>query len=148
MQLMREMAAAEAIDDDRTVVMPRRPTTASGAPSSPTPAYEPAGSGGRRGVWLAIAAVSIALIAGAAWKMTRPAVAVPPVAPAAVLADDASASTKTSLPATPPIAPGQRTEAGREGRNEDRNQSRASGNAAGIQTDNRAAAGESRRQGG
>jgi serine/threonine protein kinase len=106
MQLMREMAAAEAIDDDRTVVMPRRPTTASGAPSSPTPAYEPAGSGGRRGVWLAIAAVSVALIAGAAWKMTRPAVAVPPViAPAAVPADDASASTKTSLPATPPIAP-------------------------------------------
>jgi len=105
MQLMQEMAAAEAIGDDRTVVMPRRPVATA---ASPSPAAAPAAtaSGGGRGVWLAIAAVSIAMIAGAAWKMTRPSVAqVPPVVAPATPADDASTGAKSSLPVVSPVAP-------------------------------------------
>ena len=99
MQLQREMAAAEAIADDRTVVLPRRPAATTSAHSTAAAAYTPA-SGGKRGLWLVIAALSVALIAGAAWKMTHPGVTV--ATPTLTPTDDVSPGTKPSIPVAPP----------------------------------------------
>ena len=69
-------------------------------------------------MWLTIAAVSIALIAGAAWKMTRRQSRCRRHCAAAVPADDASASTKSVFTQQHHRCPVSEP-TGREGRNED-----------------------------
>lgn len=131
-QLMRDAEQAEALDDDRTVVMPRRPATvvvpppvSPPAPSPavlvppvaatqpqaraqpslrPTPAAAPAKSGSR-GLLIGSAVLVAAAVALGAWQFTRPKAPVAATetpSQAPAVKNDAPAETKPSLPKEAP----------------------------------------------
>ena len=125
--LMRDAARADELDDDRTVVMPRRPAPAP-APT-PAPAVAPApharpqaaqaqsrpepasARSGSRNLWLGLAAaVVVVAVAVGAWQMSRPALpagksATPTNTQPPATRNDTPAEAKPSLPKEAPTKP-------------------------------------------